>query len=767
MGTSKKAKAPHPKARTPIAEGKSLQRGALGSYRDSQVAKPGRKDSHESSKKQAFTDFHSHHRTHRPISLARSGRSLPCEPCAVKAPEHVPQGSPCQVRTRSGALCNLEETQHRKPRERPGRHTTKAEQPWVGLDGEGKTVNGRHLYISLCYSNSTGHKADEIVNEEGLSTEECLNFILSIPEDVKIAGFALGYDWTKILEDMPTKLIYELTHPNLRRHPKTNRPSPVRWKHYRLNLIATKLTVQSGVRRRAIHDIFKFFGTAFVPTLEKWDVGTVQIRTEMQAMKDERSRFDRQNIEKICAYSRGETRSMAELAEKLVEAHNDVGLPLTMFFGAGSTAATMLKEMRIDEEIVPLPKEVMSAARYAFFGGRFELSRLGEIQGPIYDFDINSAYPYQIWNLPCLKCGRWTWSKDEDRAKIASMALIRYGFASWSQALPSWGPFPYRDSDGSIPFPITSSGGWVYRDEFFAGKRLFPHVRFVGAWVYETRCQHRPFARIPKWYLARCELGSDGRGYVIKLGLNSIYGKLAQTVGSRRYHQLVWAGLVTSGTRAQLLDMLGLHEKWSDVLMMATDGVWSLRKVSPPPPCDTGTFKVKKALGTWGVEERPEGVFMARPGIYWLLGDNQDYAKEAKARGIGTRDLWRNRAAIRSHYEKHQGREPFVFDPKELAPDGKPMLAPRFVGMRSGISVSRNRSAHFGLWHSAKRVLSFDPAPKRADWAMRLRRMPMNETSAPYTKGMPEKDNVKENEITAETLSGYLDDSALDQADRV
>src|SRR5207247_70056 len=102
----------------------------------------------------------------------------------------------------------------------------------------------------------------------------------------------------------------------------------------------------------------------------------------------------------------------------------------------------------------------------------------------------------------------------------------------------------------------------------------------------------------------------------IKLGLNSIYGKLAQSQGvNPPFQSWVWAGNITSGCRAQLLEAFNVKDRWQ-ILMLATDGVWSSSPLSLPTPLDTGTSNSGKPLGGWESKTFPHGVFAVRPGIY-------------------------------------------------------------------------------------------------------------------------------------------------------
>lgn len=695
---------------------------------------------------------------------------------------------------------------------------------WVGLDGEGVTdgephhfnpvtvVTGtKHRYISMSWRAADGH-GDQVENREGLSTKDCLWFILSTPADVKIAAYGFGYDLTKILEDLPPELIYLLTHPHKREYKtkggRTNR-RPVIWNGFALELFNTRFKVGRSEpdsrfpkfqknSSRVVHDLAKFYQCRFVNACQNWGVGTPEERNIMRAMKADRRNLIRYTQEEILRYSNKECCFLAELAQKLDDACQEVGAELRgQYFGAGSIAKALMRSWGTKHQIGELPPEVRVVARHAFFGGRFELSRRGVVVQKVHDWDISAAYPYQIYKLPCMLCGKWSKTTDVERAEKAHVALVNYKLVSWRGSLPPWGPFPFRDTDGSIPFPIECGGGWVHKEEFFAGRRLFNNIRFKGAWVYETQCLCRPFREVPKIYLERLRIGKEGPGIVLKLGTNAIAGSIMQTVGTRPYHCPVWAGMITSGTRAQLLEMLGQHEKWSDVLMMATDGLWSLANVQAPKPLDTGTDievteertgkKTRKPLGGWEHDVFQNGVFMARPGIYFPLdmatiSDNEESSegklKDLKARGIGIRTLYQHREAIMAHYLQTSGKEPYIIgdaDPLETVRSrANPQGVERFVGFKSGIvhidrpergAISRKRDV-YGLWTLQQRKIDFKALPKRNEGdgtRLSVRRMPLEQVSAEYDKM---KSKMALDDLLAENLElGFYDDEQDDWSD--
>ena len=106
----------------------------------------------------------------------------------------------------------------------------------------------------------------------------------------------------------------------------------------------------------------------------------------------------------------------------------------------------------------------------------------------------------------------------------------------------------------------------------------------------------------------------------LKLGMNSIYGKLAQQAGYRngripQYHHLLWAGEITSRTRAKLYTAAMQHP--DSIIAFATDALIATEPFNLP----TGT-----KLGEWTPEEF-KGITIIQPGVYFLQGQDDWYDK--------------------------------------------------------------------------------------------------------------------------------------------
>lgn len=488
----------------------------------------------------------------------------------------------------------------------------------ICVDGEGYDKDGVHTYVYMGASNSDASTHADRFNPEGLSTEECFQFLVDLPKQYIKVGFSFDYDINMMLKDLDVLQLMIL-----------NEKGFVFWKRWKIQWTPRKkftiLQLDRKNRTRkscTVWDIFGYFQTSFVKTIWKWEVGTEEELRLIAQMKERRSEFTAAEIAEISFYCQLECKLGAQVFDKLLKCTTDVGLSLRRYDGAGSVASAMLRKNNVEEymhQTVRIPDEVICAG---YYGGRFDRSTFGEC-GDAIEYDINSAYPYQAVSLPCLSCGSWEYTttyRPNERWAIWN--------TNWSlDESGLWSPFPYRNR-GHIYY-LRDGRGWYWGDEVRNALRIYPnsiHVR--EGYVFHQSCTHQPFSFISEYFERRRRLKEQGdlAEMVLKLGLNSIYGKLAQNVGQAtpKTQCLIWAGIITSNTRAMLLDGIR-HDP--DALLVATDAVISKQEL----PLKTGN-----ALGEW---ERSylQHLFIIGNGVYQARG-----AKEVKhrTRGVSIKDIY-------------------------------------------------------------------------------------------------------------------------------
>lgn len=495
----------------------------------------------------------------------------------------------------------------------PPRGERHAAKPFLGIDGEGfndtdtrtgtigkRIVTYSHQrYVVMTAASDDGYESvlSEWAGEIG--TKDALKWILSLPDRYLIVGYSLGYDYTKLLKDVPRDLLRRLFHPEW---PDTQRQPPMLyWQGFGLRWLNGKLEIKRGPKRRIVWDVFRFFQMKFVDALAQWLPEEKDALAFIAEMKGERQNLADLPAEQVERYGLDECRYLARMMDRVRQACKDADIPLGSYYGAGSIASGLIKRhgTKAYQPQDELSAELSEAIAAAFYGGRFESAVHGPVRRPIYETDVSSAYPSSYLTLPCLACGYWVRKPNDTRATLA--------YCKWNVPPGRWGPFPMRCPD--LRYPLAGEG-WLWRSEIDAAERIWPgSVEQTDGWCYYTACDHDPHGWVHERFAQRLAWSKEQRGIVLKLGLNAIYGKYAQRVGDRNgaYTCLAWAGMITAYTRSRLLDALGNAPKDS-IIAFATDGILSL--------VDLGIGTPDKRLGGWESKEgMPAGAFFVANGL--------------------------------------------------------------------------------------------------------------------------------------------------------
>jgi DNA polymerase type B, organellar and viral len=420
---------------------------------------------------------------------------------------------------------------------------------------------------------------------------------------------------------------------------------------------------------RTVNEVGGFFQSSFVKALKDWNVGDADILDMIELKKAEREHFNKID-EEIHRYCEEECRLLAELMTKFrvtcneattavrEELNNpDINMVPSKWRGAGwlagalhescktplsreyfskremaanrraKTSNTTRKSKAWNADVcAQLDPELEELVKEAYYGGRFEISCTGHIPGPVYEYDINSAYPAAMMQLPCPVHTKW---KRVVRPK-GTVYIAELVFEHPSNTLCAG--FPFRTADHRIRFPLRGRGVY-WSVEIEAARKLGAKVEFISVWEAEKCCDCHPYSWVEPLYNYRKSIDKGTRGKAIKLGLNALYGKLAQRKGARKWHDIVSAGLITAIIRAKLMEAVALDP--AAIVMLATDAIYSTR----PLNLDIGA-----ALGTWEPKIREQGLFVAMPGIYWAMGAA---TQTPKTRGIP-------RALVQKHADRFE-----------------------------------------------------------------------------------------------------------------
>ena len=264
------------------------------------------------------------------------------------------------------------ERQREKARQRSGNRL----RPFWGVDGEGAGTDdkGRQPYILLAAS---GPGADEhrIVHRDGaaLSVRDCLEFLLSLPPEPILVGFAFGYDANQIIRGIgKIETLNRILHPPQGQYgPRSTfwgdyaitwQP----WQYFRVSRVdrSGRKPVVDKSTTRTVYDVIGFFQCSFISALEKWNIGTEQERAFIAENKVKRGDFAGLTAEMI-DYCKLECRLLASLMSDFREVCIATDTVPKQWSGAGWIAASLLKKHGIPKR----PLTANEAALLADAGG--------------------------------------------------------------------------------------------------------------------------------------------------------------------------------------------------------------------------------------------------------------------------------------------------------------------------------------------------------------------------------------------------------------
>ena len=543
------------------------------------------------------------------------------------------------------------------------RRKERFEYPFIGIDGEGFTRLKRHYYSML--SSSTGDTIEDW--NEGLSTQQCFDFLFQYSGKGFVVGFYTSYDVNMILRDVDLDLLKELWNSG-----KCN------WNGWVINWLPGKLfQLQKDSKQVVWYDVFGFFQKGFVKALLDWKI---QVPQEVIDGKENRRSFSKLDRETIKKYNLLECKLLVELMDKLRTAAIEAGYVPTSWHGAGALANVILKKNGVDKVNEQKP-EMRPLFLEAYYGGRNQILQQGEWD-KAYTHDINSAYPQALTLLPTAQ-GEWIKTKSKS---ISSNPFTLYRVAWITPKNEFLNPFPFRFK-GGIFFPNKGEGMYWQPELEVAMEYYERYIKVLECWEFKPATDIRPFDFILDLYNHRRRLLAQNNDaqIILKLGMNSCYGKVAQAIGRKDklppYQNYFWAGYITSYTRAEVL-RLALKDK-HNVISFATDGVMAATKLVE--------HNITKQLGAWSVEP-VDNLFVLQAGVYCY--DNSKHEKAIRSRGFSYRSV--NYDAMRDIWKEYGTSG--VYKYKET----------RFIGL--GLALQSNPPLDkWRRWIEQERVVNFAP----------------------------------------------------------
>jgi DNA polymerase type B, organellar and viral len=586
--------------------------------------------------------------------------------------------------------------------------------PIVAIDGEGyNSPDGDHHYDLIA---AAGNEWEEhLSSETELTPENIFEFLLSLPEKHGKALFFIyggSYDFNMWVKRMGDRALKRLA--------TTGR---TKWKHYRITwkpkreiFIQDVLSVTCNIVHKGknkgrhthkykrfihIYDVIGFFQMSFVAALTDWKTTDQETIDRIASMKKQRGDFSEVEKTKILDYCLEECRLLVKLGEDFRKACNRADIKPHHWYGAGALASTLMRAYGVKNYITEAP-EVKLYQVHAYFGGRTEISYQGRMPNGGYQYDINSAYPTAIVDLPCLIHGKWEFHTNS----IDNFHKHKWGMwrVKWNTHGKLWNPFPWRSQDGRIFYPDCGEG--IYHTvEINSAIELFNDcvITVYEGWTWTPYCKHRPFSFVPEKaeYRLKLKTEQEPAAKPLKLGLNSLYGKMAQTLGKNPpYQNFFWAGYITAATRAKLLDAIRYCS--GTVYSVATDGLIASVEIDQ--------LIVGTSLGTWEKTKIIQG-FLVKPGVYKWLDDKAKW--HYGTRGFTTEEAkWEE---LEEMWDRKQFMRNWEFP------------ANRFIGLIQAFHRGEGWREWFAKWIEAPRRVSFHPTVMTREWSIGMDKIPYDQ----------------------------------------
>lgn len=456
----------------------------------------------------------------------------------------------------------------------------------IGFDSEADRDGKTFMY---CLSDGSVYTPDTLLS--GLFTREHRggNYVV----------YNLKYEQGAILQILPIEVLETI-----------RRLGNGIWNGYRFKTVGYKsLRISKGKNAVTFWDMYTFFNMSLAQAgrqftkLQKHDMDVTLFTDD----------YIRQNWKQIRDYCIRDAKITAELFRVLLSMCNKLGIKPTVFYSIASIGYKYIRENTnyvTVEKLWNEHREVLEAACNAYTGGKFEVTTKGS--GNYYEYDINSAYPYEYANLIDISDAYVVKSKHRPSHAV-------YGFLKcklWIDK-PISHSLAVKRKTVNI-YPIGKFTRWLTAEEFDYLKTLQGvTIDIITAYWLTVKTKRYPYKELV-YNLFKVKQEAKRKQdkelyHLSKYMLNSVYGKLVQLVKKDGKIEAttcwnpIYGAIITANVR---LRIARLQNEYHTIFAVHTDSVLSTEKL--PLVCS-------EELGDWNLSCYGLGVILGS-GIY-QIGD--------------------------------------------------------------------------------------------------------------------------------------------------
>lgn len=425
--------------------------------------------------------------------------------------------------------------------------------------------------------------------------------------DTTYVAYNLKYDESAILQGLPHDCLQEL-----RATGKTE------YNKYTYRFIAYKfLSIRHSNHTCTFYDIYGFYGGSLNDNAKKY-LGDTKIDYPTKRFTKELVQTDFKNI---AAYCIQDAILVNRLAGKLISVFESYNVyPRKLY----STAYISYQYFASHTHYVTVKKlydrcpQVLDYAMQAYNGGKFEVTQKG--RGYYYEYDIISAYPYEIANLVSLQGARVMYSPLYHEEAI-------YGFIRCKITIPPNISSPVALRIGELcVFPFGNYTKIITKSEYDYLLSQGCDLTILSAyWVFVDTLVY-PYREAIEYLVSQKQKYKDDKEslyyHTVKILMNSLYGKFVQLIKKGEHYEAstcwnpIYGSIITANTRIKVTT---LQQKYSSICAVHTDSVISTERLR-----DLEGDK----LGDFCYEREGDGIILGC-GVYQIGG-------KSKIRGFHT-----------------------------------------------------------------------------------------------------------------------------------
>lgn len=347
---------------------------------------------------------------------------------------------------------------------------------------------------------------------------------------------------------------------------------------WKITLISGKcLTISRNKHAITIYDVHNFLQGSLDHNAKIYlGKQKIDIETKRFTVKYVRNNWDK--IGEYCVY---DAKLTQELADYIIKAFESIGIYPQKLYSTAYVSFQYYKSITTYPTVKKLWDDhriVLDYAMRSYNGGKFEVIRKG--CDYYYEYDINSAYPYEIANLIDITGCKVKWNKKYEHEAT-------YGFINCYLNIPFnvYSPLAFKYKSVCI-YPVGDFQKVLTKQEYDYLKTVNCKIDIIDAvWIF-CISNYKPFYDA---VYKLCELknkykkeGNKAKYYVVKILNNSLYGKMVQLIDKGNFFQAgnswnpVYASIITANTRIKISK---IQQQYKSVIAVHTDSVISTKEL--------------------------------------------------------------------------------------------------------------------------------------------------------------------------------------------